>query len=61
MRFELSEQSYLLSFDSKEDRWYLVTPGDGGLKAIRVINDEDATSTSDLLVPSAAEEPVMLY
>ncbi len=41
MRFEVNNQSYMLSFNRDDGRWYLVTSGiDGGMKAIPVINDE---------------------
>ena len=41
MRFELSGQSYMLSFNNDDGRWYLITAGIGGrMKAIPVISDE---------------------
>ncbi len=41
MRFEVNNQSYMLSFNRDDGRWYLVTSGiDGRMKAIPVINDE---------------------
>ena len=41
MRFEINNQSYMLSFNRDDGRWYLITSGiDGRMKAIPVINDE---------------------
>ena len=40
MRFEVNHQSYMLSFNSDDHRWYLLTPGLGAVKAIPVISDE---------------------
>ncbi len=41
MRFEVHNQSYLLSLNRDDGRWYLVTSGiDGAMKAIPVISDE---------------------
>ena len=41
MRFEVNNQSYTLSFNREDGRWYLVTAGiDGRMKAIPVISDD---------------------
>ena len=41
MRFEVNNQSYMLSFNRDDGRWYLITAGiDGRMKAIPVISDE---------------------
>ncbi len=41
MRFEVNGQSYMLSFNNDDGRWYLITAGvDGRMKAIPVISDE---------------------
>ncbi len=40
MRFEVNGQSYMLSFNSGDQRWYLLTPSFGAVKAIPVISDE---------------------
>jgi hypothetical protein len=41
LRFEVNNQSYMLSFNRDDGRWYLITSGiDGRMKAIPVINDE---------------------
>ena len=41
MRFEVNGQSYMLSFNNDDGRWYLITVGvDGRMKAIPVISDE---------------------
>jgi hypothetical protein len=41
LRFEVNNQSYMLSFNRDDGRWYLITSGiDGQMKAIPVINDE---------------------
>jgi hypothetical protein len=40
VRFDVNGQSYLLSFNPGEGRWYLLTPGiDGRVKAIPVLDD----------------------
>jgi hypothetical protein len=41
LRFEVNGQSYMLSFNNDDGRWYLITAGVGGrMKAIPVISDE---------------------
>ena len=41
VRFEVNGQSYMLSFNNDDGRWYLITAGiDGRMKAIPVISDE---------------------
>jgi len=45
---DMNEHSFLLTFNEAERRWYLVTPNHGRLKAIRVINDDDAVATVDV-------------
>ena len=51
MRFDVNGQSYMLSFNPNEGRWYLLTPGvDGRIKAIPVLNDE-AGFVPNMVVP----------
>jgi hypothetical protein len=52
----LTEQSYFFSFDPGEGRWYVVTPGSGGLRALRVINDDDAAMIAEDLVMPFGDE-----
>jgi hypothetical protein len=41
LRFEVDDQSYRLSFNREDGRWYLLTAGiTGGVRAIPVVNDE---------------------
>ena len=40
LRFEANGQSYMLSFNSGDHRWYLLTPSFGAVKAVPVISDE---------------------
>jgi len=40
LRFEVNGQSYMLSFNSNDHRWYLLTPSFSAVKAIPVIDDE---------------------
>ena len=40
MRFEVNGQSYMLSFNREDDRWYLLTPSIGAVRAIPVLSDE---------------------
>jgi hypothetical protein len=41
LRFEVNGQSYVLSFNNENGRWYLLTSSiTGGIKAIPVIDDE---------------------
>jgi hypothetical protein len=56
VRFEIKGQSYLLSFNPKEGRWYLLTPGaNGQVKAIPVLSDAEIGATFKLVVPSGDE------
>ena len=56
MRFEVNGQSYLLSFNPYEGRWYLLTPNlTGGVKAIPVLSDDEIGMTFNLVVPSGDE------
>ena len=56
LRFEVKGQSYLLSFNPNEGRWYLLTPRiDGGVKAIPVLSDAEIGMTFNLVVPSGDE------
>ncbi len=42
MRFEVNNQSYMLSFNRQDGRWYLLAPLPGGrVRAIPVINDDE--------------------
>ena len=55
MRFEVNGQSYVLNFNSKEGRWYLLTPvSDGSVKAIPVIDDA-AGFVPNIVVPVGDE------
>jgi hypothetical protein len=41
LRFEVNNQSYMLSFNREDGRWYLITSAiDGRMKAIPVISDD---------------------
>jgi hypothetical protein len=56
VRFEVNGQSYLLSFNPNEGRWYLLTPNlTGGVKAIPVLSDDEIGMTFNLVVPSGDE------
>ncbi|MGO9519277.1 MAG: hypothetical protein ACLPND_19765 [Candidatus Korobacteraceae bacterium] len=51
LRFEVNHQSYVLSFNNENSRWYLITPSiTGGIKAIPVIDDEFGF-VANVLVP----------
>jgi len=51
LRFEVNKQSYMLSFNREDGRWYLLTPSiAGGIKSIPVIND-DAGFVQNLVIP----------
>ncbi len=51
MRFEVNNQSYMLSFNNDDRRWYLITAGvDGRMKAIPVISD-DFGFVANVVVP----------
>jgi len=43
-----TEISYLLTFNHRERRWYVLTPNFGQMQAVRVINDDDAAVTVDV-------------
>jgi hypothetical protein len=52
LRFEVNNQSYMLSFNREDGRWYLVTSGAGGrMKAIAVINDDELGFIPNIVVP----------
>ena len=60
MRFEVNGQSYLLSFNPNEGRWYLLTPGiDGRVKAIDVIDDA-AGFVPNIVVSVGDEGPAVV-
>ena len=60
MRFEVNGQSYVLNFNSKEGRWYLLTPlADGSVKAIPVIDDA-AGFMPTIVVPVGDEGPAVV-
>jgi len=60
LRFEVNGQSYLLSFNPNEGRWYLLTPGiDGRVKAIPVLDDA-AGFTPNIVVPMGGEGPAIV-
>jgi hypothetical protein len=55
VRFEVNGQSYVLSFNPNEGRWYLLTPGiDGRVKAIPVLDDA-AGFMPNFVVPTGDE------
>ena len=41
----------MLSFNSEEGRWYLLTPRFGAVKAIPVINDDELGFVANVVVP----------
>ena len=52
MNFEVNNQSYLLSFNPGDGRWYLLTPSiTGGVRAIPVINDDEMGFVANTVVP----------
>ncbi|HLI61761.1 MAG TPA: hypothetical protein VKV05_00075 [Terriglobales bacterium] len=52
MRFEVNHQSYMLTFNREDGRWYLITPSLGGrIKAIPVINDDETGFIPNIVVP----------
>jgi hypothetical protein len=52
LRFEVNGQSYMLSFNRDDGRWYLLTPSiTGAVKAIPVINDDEAGSMPTVAIP----------
>ena len=52
LRFEVNGQSYMLSFNSNDHRWYLLTSSiTGGVRAIPVINDDELGFTANVVVP----------
>ncbi len=52
LRFEVKNQSYMLSFNRDDGRWYLVTSGLGGrMKAIPVINDDEVGFVPNMVIP----------
>ena len=60
MRFDVNGQSYVLSFNPKEGRWYLLTPlSDGSVKAIPVIDDA-AGFVPNIVVPMGDEGPAIV-
>jgi hypothetical protein len=60
LRFEVNGQSYLLSFNPNEGRWYLLTPGiDGRVKAISVLDDV-AGFIPNVIVPMGDEGPAVV-
>ncbi len=55
MGFDVNGQSYVLSFNSGEGRWYLLTPNsDGSVKAISVLDDA-AGFIPNIVVPMGDE------
>ena len=52
MRFEVNNQSYMLSFNREDGRWYLVTAGaTGRMKVIAVINDDEVGFVPSMVIP----------
>lgn len=52
LRFEVNDQSYILSFNRDDGRWYLLTPSiTGGVRAIPVIDDDGITAAANVVVP----------
>ena len=41
----------MLSFNSDDHRWYLLTPSFGAVKAIPVINDDEIGFVANTVVP----------
>jgi len=40
LRFEVNGESYMLTFNEGDQRWYLLTPSIGAVRAIPVLSDE---------------------
>ena len=61
MRFEVNNQSYMLSFNNDDGRWYLLTPRfDGKMKAIPVISDDEIGFIANTVVPVGDEgQPII--
>jgi len=60
VRFDVNGQSYVLNFNPKEGRWYLLTPlSDGSVKAIPVLDDA-AGFTPTIVVPVGEEGPAVV-
>ncbi|MFZ0707005.1 MAG: hypothetical protein WAM71_15460, partial [Candidatus Korobacteraceae bacterium] len=60
LRFDVNGQSYVLSFNPNEGRWYLLTPSiDGRVKAIPVIDDA-AGFIPNIVVPMGDEGPAVV-
>jgi len=52
LRFEANGQSYMLSFNREDGRWYLLTATiTGGVKAIPVVNDDGIIAAANVVVP----------
>ena len=52
MRFEVNGQSYMLSFNRDDGRWYLLTPSlTGGVTAIPVVNDDAILAAANVVLP----------
>jgi len=52
LNFEVNNQSYLLSFNPGDGRWYLLTPSiTVGIRAIPVINDDELGFVANIVVP----------
>ena len=48
----MNHQSYMLSFNRDDGRWYLITAGVGGrMRAIPVINDDELGFVANMVVP----------
>jgi hypothetical protein len=61
LRFDVNGQSYVLSFNPNEGRWYLLTPGiDGRVKAIPVLDDAAGFMPS-IVVPMGEEGPAVVH
>lgn len=56
MNFQVHDQMYVLHFNTEKERWFLITEKvTGGMKAIPVINDDDASFTPNVVMPIGGE------
>jgi len=61
LRFEVNGQSYMLSFNSEDHRWYLLTSRfDGRMKALPVINDDELGFVATAVVPVGDTGPAII-
>jgi hypothetical protein len=56
VHFEYNGQSYMLSFNPVDERWYLLTPGfDGQTKVIPVRDEKEISVGANFPVPTGLE------